>query len=247
MASRAKSEAKPADARGKIVDALMELASEQRFEEISIRDICKAAGVSLADFRDAFPSKGAVLAGLSRRIDRAVLAQDSSELADESPRERLFDILMRRLEVMAPYREGLREATAWIRRNPVAALAMNQVVLGSMRFMLEAAGIEIEGGAAGAIKLQGLAFAWARIIAAWLDDDDPGLSRTMADLDRELTRGERAAAGVDRLNDLASPLRAFARAALDARRRIRERPHRTRRNADHDSGSAGDDDATPAV
>ena len=192
--------------------------------------------MSLADFRDAFPSKGAVLAGLSRRIDRAVLAQDSSELADESPRERLFDILMRRLEVMAPYREGLREATAWIRRNPVAALAMNQVVLGSMRFMLEAAGIEIEGGAAGAIKLQGLAFAWARIIAAWLDDDDPGLSRTMADLDRELTRGERAAAGVDRLNDLASPLRAFARAALDARRRIRERPHRTRRNADHDLG-----------
>jgi AcrR family transcriptional regulator len=244
VASRAKSEAKPADARGKIVDALMELASEQRFEEISIRDICEAAGVSLADFRDAFPSKGAVLAGLSRRIDRAVLVQDSSELADESPRERLFDILMRRLEAMTPYREGLREAAAWIRRNPVAALAMNQVVLGSMRFMLEAAGIEIEGGAAGAIKLQGLALAWARIVGVWLDDDDPGLSRTMADLDRELTRGERAAAGVDRLNDLASPLRAFARAAFDARRRIRERPHRMRRNADHDSGSAGEDDAT---
>lgn len=106
MPSRAKSEAKPSDARGKIVDALMQLASEQRFEEISIRDICKTADVSLAEFRDAFPSKGAVLAGLSRRIDRAVLTQDSSELADESPRERLFDILMRRLEAMAPYREG---------------------------------------------------------------------------------------------------------------------------------------------
>ena len=66
MATRAKGEAKPSDVRGKIVDALMELASEQRFEEISIRDICKAADVSLADFRDAFPSKGAVVAGLSR-------------------------------------------------------------------------------------------------------------------------------------------------------------------------------------
>ena len=193
----------------------MELASEQRFEEISIRDICKAAGVSLADFRDAFPSKGAVLAGFSRRIDRAVLTQDGGELADESPRERLFDILMRRLEAMAPYREGLREATAWIRRDPAAALAMNQVVVGSMRFMLEAAGIEVEDGAAGAIKLQGLALAWARIVGVWLEDDDPGLSRTMAELDRELTRGERAVAGVDRLNDLASPLRALARAAFD--------------------------------
>ena len=58
MASRAKSEAKPADPRGKIVDALMELASERRFEEISIRDICDSAGVSLAEFRDAFPPRG---------------------------------------------------------------------------------------------------------------------------------------------------------------------------------------------
>ncbi len=243
MASRAKNEAKPTDARGKIVDALMELAGERRFEEISLRDICKAAGVSLADFRDAFPSKGAVLAGLSRRIDRAVLAQDSSELADESPRERLFDILMRRLEAMAPYREGLREATAWLRRDPAAALAMNQTVVSSMRFMLEAAGIEVEGGAAGAVKLQGLALAWARIVAVWLDDDDPGRSKTMAELDRELTRGERAVSGVDWLNGLVSPLRGLARAAFDARRRPRGRRRRVRAADDGSSGDSGEEAA----
>src|SRR5664279_6216780 len=113
MATKHKSEAKssPTDTRGKIVDALMELAAERRFEDITVRDISKAAGVSLADFRDAFPSKGAVVAGLSRRIDHAVLAQDNGELADENPRERLFDVLMRRLEAMGPYREGLREVT----------------------------------------------------------------------------------------------------------------------------------------
>ena len=155
MATRAKGEAKPSDVRGKIVDALMELASEQRFEEISIRDICKAADLSLADFRDAFPSKGAVVAGLSRRIDHAVLAQSAEELADESPRERLFDILMRRLEAMAPYREGLREVAAWLRRNPAAALAMNPVVINSMRFMLEAAGIEVEGAPLGRSSCKG--------------------------------------------------------------------------------------------
>src|SRR5271166_3447201 len=223
MASKTKGEAKPAEPRGKVIDALMELAGERRFEDITIRDICKAAGVSLADFRDAFPSKGAVLAGLSRRIDRAVLSQDSEQLADESPRERLLDVLMRRLEAMAPYREGLRETTAWLTREPAAALAMNQVVVASMRFMLEAAEIEVEDGAAGAIKLQGLALAWARIVGVWLDDEDPGLSKTMAELDRELTRGERAVANIDRLNELTSPLRAIARAALEAGRQARER------------------------
>ena len=50
MATKPKSENKspPTDTRSKIVDALMELAAERRFEDISVRDISKAAGVSLA-------------------------------------------------------------------------------------------------------------------------------------------------------------------------------------------------------
>jgi AcrR family transcriptional regulator len=248
MASKAKNEAKPADPRGKIIDALMKLASERSFEDISIRDVCSEAGVTLADFRDSFASKGAVLAGLSRRFDRAVLAQDSTELADESPRERLFDVLMRRLESMAQYREGLREVAAWLRRDPTAALAINPVVRGSMRFMLEAAGIELEDGPAGVIKLQGLALAWGRIVGVWLDDDDLGLSKTMAELDRELTRGERAVAGVDRLTGIASPLRALAMAALDARRRRSDRSPRRRAAHDEADFIGGDrEDEAPAA
>ena len=238
MATKPKNDAKPAspDLRGKIVDALMELAAERRFEDISVRDICKQAGVTLADFRDFFPSKGAALAGFSRRIDRVVLAEDSGELADESPRERLFDILMRRLEALAPYREGVREAGAWLRREPAAALAMNQVATSSMRFMLEAAGIEAEG-AAGLIKVQGLALAWARVLRVWLDDEDPALSKTMAELDRVLTRGEQAAAGVDRLSALATPFATLAQAVFEAGRSARKREARPA--AKDDSGDEG--------
>ena len=227
--SEAKAKSAPADPRARIVDALMALAAERRFEDIAIRDICDAAKVSLADFRDAFPSKGAVLGGFTRRIDRIVLAVDDAEFAKEAPRERLFDVLMRRLDAMAPYREGLRGIVAWLRRDPVAALAMNQAVVNSMRFMLEAAGIE-SAGVAGAIKLQGLALAWARIVGVWLDDSEPDLSKTMAELDRELARGERAAAGVERLDRIAAPLRAVALAAFESRRRARDASHRRPRD-----------------
>jgi AcrR family transcriptional regulator len=240
MATGTNNEAKspPIDARGKIVDALLTLAAERRFEDISVRDISKAAGVSLADFRDAFPSKGAVLAGFTRRIDRLVLAQDDGELSEENSRERLFEVLMRRLEAMAPYREGLREVAAWLRREPAAALAMNQVAMNSMRFMLEAAGIEAQG-ASGAIKLQGLTLAWGRVLQTWLDDDEPTLSKTMAELDRVLTRGERAVAGLDRVSALASPLSAMAKAAFDAGRRVRRGGNRPTRK-----GDLGDEDVT---
>jgi AcrR family transcriptional regulator len=220
-APAAKGDGAGGDPRSRIIDALMALAGEQPFEEISISAISAKAGVSLADFRDSFPSKGAILAGFSKRIDRLVLQQNSDDLANEAPKERLFDVLMRRLDAMRPYRDGLREIGQWLRRDPLSALAVNQVVVNSMRFMLEAAGIDSEGGA-GALKLQGLAFSWARIVNVWLDDKEPELSRTMAALDRELTRGERFVARVESFDRVASPLKALARAAFDTRRRAAE-------------------------
>ena len=213
-----KSESAPSDPRSRIVDALLALAAEQPFEEISISAISAKAGVSLADFRDSFPSKGAVLAGFSKRIDRIVLQAHSDELATEEPKERLFDVLMRRLDAMSPYREGLREIAQWLRREPLSALAVNQVVVNSMRFMLEAAGIDSDGGA-GALKLQGLALAWGRIVNVWLDDEEPELSKTMAALDRELSRGERIVTWVESFDRFAGPLKALARAAFETRKR----------------------------
>mgnify|MGYP003350728825 CR=1 FL=1 len=42
---------------------------------------------------------------------------------------------------------------------------------------------------AGAVKLQGLALAWGRVLDTWIDDREEGQSATMAALDKELTRG----------------------------------------------------------
>jgi AcrR family transcriptional regulator len=205
------------DNRRAIVEAMMKLAAERRFEDISIRDIAAEAGLSLADFRDCFPSKGAVLAAFSRDIDRKVLATPLGELSDSSRRDRLFDVLMRRLDAMAPYRDALRSIYEGIRRDPVALIEMNRLTVNSMRFMLEAAELDSEG-TAGALKLQGLALAWARVLTIWLEDSPPDFSRTMAALDRELSRGERFVDGLARLERLASPLRSAVERRKERRR-----------------------------
>ena len=220
-------ETRASDPRKRIVDALMELAAERPWEEIAITDVAKRAGVTLAQFRDAFPSKGAVLAGFSRMIDRQVLEGTTEDLAAESPRDRLFDVLMRRLDAMAPYKEGLRGVSEWARRDPVSALALNGVALNSMRFMLEAAGLDSEG-TMGNIKLQGLVLAWANVLDTWFNDDDPAMDRTMAALDEQLARGGRIVSRMEDVWRLAGPLRTFGRAVMTSRRRsfddrIRER------------------------
>jgi AcrR family transcriptional regulator len=220
------------DVRGRIVDALAQLSAERRFEDISIRDIAARANVSLAEFRDAFPSKGAVVGGLNRLIDRAALDAPPDQDPAASPRDRLFEALMRRLDAMAPYKAALREIVAWLKRDPVATAQINRQFVNSMRFILELAGIDSEG-AAGALKLQGLVFAWARVVDVWLDDEEEGLSRTMAALDRELTRGEGWVRNVDALERLAGPLKTLAQSALAVGASFGRRGERRRERADY--------------
>ncbi len=215
----------PPNAKDRIVEALMELAAERDWDDISISDIAERATVSLADFRDAFPSKGAVLGGLARKIDRAVLEGSTKDLSEEAAKERLFDVLMRRLDALAPYKLGVEAVFDWARKNPIAATALNGVALNSMRFMLEAAGIDAEKRL-GALKLQGLVIAWMRVLNTWFKDDDPGLARTMAALDRELSRGETLSSRLDDVDRLIGPVRLFARGVLDVGQRMRSRADR---------------------
>jgi AcrR family transcriptional regulator len=218
-------DAVPSSPRDRLVDALMTLAAEQPWNDIEIGDIAREAHVTLAEFRDAFPSKGAVLAGLARRIDKQVLQGTSDDLAEEPARERLFDVLMRRLDAMAPYKRALRRIAFALRSDPLSLLALNGVALNSQRFMLAAAGIATEGPL-GLIKLQGAALVFGNAMETWFEDDDPALAKTMARLDRELRRGERVMERAEDFRRLTAPLRALAQAAFDGRSRVRRRSER---------------------
>lgn len=214
----------PKDAKSAIIEALVELAGERAWEDITISDVAARANVSLATFRENFPSKGAILASFSRNIDKIVLDGTSEDLVGEPAKDRLLDVLMRRLDALEPYKLGLEGIADWARRDPLGAAALNGVAVNSMRFMLEAAGIDSEGPV-GALKLQGLALAWRRILDVWFHDDDPGHDATLAALDRELTKGSRHVARAEDLNRLASPLFSLARSLFERRPGA---PHRSR-------------------
>lgn len=236
------------DPRKAVVEALMRLAAAQPFEEIRISDICRDAGVTLAQFREFFPSKGAVLGGFSRMIDLETLRRATGDLAGEGAKDRLFDVLMSRLDAMAPYKEGLKGVVEWARRDPAAAFALNGVLINSMRFMMEAADLDHDG-LHGALKLQGLVAVWSGVLDVWFEDDDPGLARTMAELDRKLERGGRVAARLDDLHRFGAPLRTLLGAILTPRARTRA----PRSRDEDDAGAlapqddAQQDDAPPRM
>ena len=221
MARKVSSES-PVDPRARVVDALMTQAAQNRWHDITLDEIAEGAGISLADLRDLFPSKGAMLGGFIRRIDRIVLEGRATDLADEPARDRVLDLMIRRFDALSPYRAALKSIHKAFSGDMLGLAALNQQALNSWRYLLASAGIETEGPL-GFVKLQGAILVFARVFPVFLEDEGADLPKTMAALDRELSRGEwvlRRAEGVHRFM---APFRGFCRAAKEARGHRRER------------------------
>src|SRR5512132_3009565 len=103
--------------REKAISALMTLVATRRFEDIGLAEVAGQAGLKLSQLRAEFGSTLAILAAHIKEIDRLVLA-GTDAMEDEPPRERLFDVLMRRLDALAPYKEAVRSLMISARRRP---------------------------------------------------------------------------------------------------------------------------------
>ena len=201
--------------RDPVTEAFMALLAEKRFEDIGFAEIATRAGVSLADLRGKHASKLDMLAAQMREIDRAVLAGIDPDMAEEPPRERLFDVLMRRLDALAPHKQAVRSLQRSVMCNPGLAFAVNGLAVRSMQWMLTAADISASGPK-GMVRAQGLALLFVSVLREWIRDDDPGQARTLAALDRALDSGQRWAGLLDDLCRI-------PQAACGARRAFRRR------------------------
>ena len=173
-----------------IIDAAFARIARDGWRGLSIGAIAAEAGLPILRVYRAFPSKPAILAGFFRRIDEAVLAVPVEAEADERPRDRVFDLLMRRFDALGPYKPALEVLGRELSGDPCAALVAGARLLRSMRWMLEAAGIAT-AGVTGIVAVKLTAAAYMAALRVWLSDDSPDLAPTMAALDRRLRGIER--------------------------------------------------------
>ncbi len=205
--------------RERIISASLALAGERGWRDLSLGEIAAAAGVPLAELRKEFQSKAQILAAFSRALDIAVIEKFPAPGPDVA-RDRLFDVLLTRFELMQPYKAAIRQILEDLRASPGEALGQMRPALKSQYWMLAAAGISGEGGT-GLLRVQGLLSIYGRVFKIWLDDDDPGMARTMAALDRRLRRGESIMRGFERFRD---GLENFGRSLRGRRKEAKEEP-----------------------
>jgi AcrR family transcriptional regulator len=171
--------------RDRIIDAAMNLIAIQGWRRLSMADVAAEAGLPILQVYRQFRSKPAILSAFFRRIDETVLAAPIEAEADERPRDRVFDLLMRRFDALRTHREAIAALRRDLPTDPLIALGMGARLLQSIGWMLEAGGISTTGlGGIIAVKLTTAAYLAS--LRVWLRDESPDLALTMAALDRRL-------------------------------------------------------------
>ncbi len=174
-----------------LLDAALGLIEREGWRGLTMGRFARAAGVPLSEVYRRQKSKADILRGLVRRIDLIALAEDSGAAPDsETPRDRLFDSVMVRFEAMEAHRGAVRVLAEELRRDPLAVAEILPELRQSLRWTLDAAGIDPTGWQ-GAVRVRVLGVICAQVLQVWLDDDGRDLAKTMADLDRRLRRSAR--------------------------------------------------------
>lgn len=200
-----------------IVSAAFRLAATRPWSEVKLADVAAEAGLSLADLAGVIGGKADILQLYGRQLDAKMLTSLETDPVSGSAHDRVFDILMRRLELMDGDKAAIRSIVA----TPASSLPDYARLAGSMMqsqdWVMSAAGIE-DTGLRGAMKTTGLALVYVRTLKVWANDDDAGLARTMAQLDRSLRDGADWIKRLETPMTLATALSSLARGFMKARR-----------------------------
>lgn len=174
------------DAR--LVAACFDGIAARGWARLSIPAAARAAGIGLDVARGRIPDRCALLLRFGALADAFALKDAPAEGV---VRDRLFDLVMRRIDFLQAHRDGVIALLRAVPFDPLAAALLAGASLRSMAWLLEAAGC---GGAGpkGGLRAAGLLAVWAATVHAWQRDDSADLSATMAALDRALSRAEQA-------------------------------------------------------
>lgn len=167
-----------------VVAAVFTEAGLRGWRRASLVEAPRAAGLDLVRVRQRFPSKLVVLMRFGSLADQAAL---TGAATDGPVKDRLFDILMRRFDMLQAHRAGVLAVLDAAVMDPLLGLFLARLSARSMEWLLEGAGISASG-LRGRLRVKGLLGVWLWSVRAWREDDSIDLAATMTATDKALDR-----------------------------------------------------------
>ena len=152
----------------KVIKAAFLLARQIGWEHVTLKDISEEAGISLSEMREHFEDKIDILVQYNKQLDKKVLGNIGGE--GEPVKDRLFEILMDRFDLLNEDREALKVILKSFKYDPKQVLFSWPHLCRSMSWIMEAVG-EDTRGIKGAIKVAGLSGVYLKTLKTWVEDD----------------------------------------------------------------------------
>jgi hypothetical protein len=179
------------DIDGRLVAGFWQVVASEGWDGLTLGRLAAATGLTRAEVKQHCAGPEDLLRRHGEVIDRLV-REGTVPGQGGTPRDRVFDVLMRRIDAMQPHRAGITRLLKALPREPFVALTLASALPKSMTGLLQAAEVSTSG-LTGALRVKGVGAVWLATIQAWMADDSTDLGATMAALDRALDRAEQAA------------------------------------------------------
>jgi len=171
----------------RVVDVTLALAGEAGWEGVRLRVVADRCGVPLAEILDHYRDLDGVADAWFRRAWAAMLAPQRAGFDALPARERLYLVLTRWFDALAPHRETSVEM---IRAKIYPSHPHHWVPLifnlsRTIHWLRDAAGLDASGRRR-QVEEVGLTLLFLATLRVWADDDSDGQERTRAFLRRRL-------------------------------------------------------------
>jgi AcrR family transcriptional regulator len=190
-ASKRKTAPRDEELAARIVDTAIAMAEEEGWDNVRLRRVADALGITLAELGRHFRDLDAVADAWFARARAAMLAPLEPEFAGLAARERLKILIWRWFDALAPHREvtvQMLRTKMWP-YHPHHYVPMIFNLSRTIQWLRDAGGLDA-GGRRRQIEEIGLTGLFLATLAVWARDDTLGQERTRRFLDRRLARAD---------------------------------------------------------
>lgn len=178
--------ARTASPQVRLADATLRRLARTPWPDLTLAQVARSAKLPLAALQAIAPSKAALIGLVLTRLGEAVAAHYKPGRDAGSARDRLFDVGMAWFDVLARHKPAVKSLYEGLRGDPLFLVSLRGDFIAAAQWLMTLA--EADTGPALTLRATAFAVALGRAVPVWLDDDKD-LTKTMARLDGDLSRG----------------------------------------------------------
>ena len=168
-----------------LIDTTLSLAGEFGWPSVTLQLISQTTNVSLDEVSAVFSSKWDILEAFRERTDSLITAQGSPNFSRQAAKDRLFDVLMGRIEIIEPWKAGIASIARHAVVQPLTGIRLFTSLNKSMERMIEHVDVKIQGPER-LLQSHGLTLIYLLVLRRWVADHSSDLGPTMAELNERL-------------------------------------------------------------